>query len=201
MQLVPGNTVPSFKAEVARLPIHPLYLYRSGLKFRCRHRRNISDLSGSCNSTMTLSGYTGNIVKWQKSVDAVNWTDIANTTTTYSETPASAGTWQYRAVVHNAADMTSAPTSIVVNPLSVGGSVTGGITVCSGSTSGLLTLSGQTECSKMAEFGFSVHNLDRYCQYGNNLYIRSFNSKHPIQGSCSKRSMFYIKFNCHNSFC
>ncbi len=41
---------------------------------------------------MTLSGYTGTVVKWQKHVDAGLWTDIANTTATYSEIPSSAGT-------------------------------------------------------------------------------------------------------------
>ena len=64
--------------------------------------------------TMTLSGYTGSIVKWQKHLVGNAWTDIANTTTTYSEIPSSAGTWEYRAVVHNSADMNSAVNTIVV---------------------------------------------------------------------------------------
>jgi hypothetical protein len=37
--------------------------------------------------TLTLSSYTGTIVKWQKSTnDGVTWTDITNTTSTYSYT-------------------------------------------------------------------------------------------------------------------
>ncbi len=99
---------------------------------------------GSSTGTMTLSGYTGTIVKWQKHVDAGLWTDILNTTTTYSEIPSSAGTWEYRAVVNNGTDLTSAPATIIVDPPSAGGAVTGGTTICSGSTSGLLTLAGQT---------------------------------------------------------
>ncbi len=77
---------------------------------------------GSSTGTMTLSGYTGTIVKWQKRVDAGLWTDIVNTTATYSEIPSSAGTWEYRAVVNNVTDMASAPTTIIVNsvfPVSV----------------------------------------------------------------------------------
>ena len=38
------------------------------------------------NVQLTLSGQSGNINKWQRSTDNVNWTDIANTTTSLSET-------------------------------------------------------------------------------------------------------------------
>ena len=100
---------------------------------------------GSSTGTMTLSGYTGTIVKWQSSVSPfTTWTDIANTTDTYSEIPATAGNWEYRAIVHNVSDLPSAPTMIVVNPATVGGTVSGGSTICAGSPSGQLTLSGQT---------------------------------------------------------
>ena len=93
---------------------------------------------------MTLSGYTGTILKWQSRVNGGAWTDIANTTTTYAEIPATAGTWEYRAVVHNAADMFSLQTIVDVSPVSVGGTVTGGTNICAGNTSGVLMLSGQT---------------------------------------------------------
>ena len=99
---------------------------------------------GTSTGTMTLGGNTGAIVKWQKQLNGGTWTDIANTTATYSEIPASAGTWEYRAIVHNVSDLPSAPATIVVDPISVGGTVTGGTTICFGSTSGLLTLAGQT---------------------------------------------------------
>ena len=99
---------------------------------------------GSSTTTMTLAGYTGSIVKWQKHVDGGSWIDINNTTTTYSEIPATAGTWEYRVIVHNISDLPSAPASIVVNPVSVGGTVTGGTTICAGSPSGQLSLTGQT---------------------------------------------------------
>ncbi|MBU0488210.1 MAG: hypothetical protein KKD31_09715, partial [Bacteroidetes bacterium] len=74
--------------------------------------------NGGSTGTMTLSGHTGSIVKWQKRVNAGGWTDITNTTTTYSETPSSAGTWEYRAVIQNGpcGSANSAARTIIVNP-------------------------------------------------------------------------------------
>ncbi len=55
---------------------------------------------GNSTGTMTLSGHTGTVAKWQKKIStASDWSDISNTTATYSETPSSPGTWQYRAQV------------------------------------------------------------------------------------------------------
>ena len=48
---------------------------------------------------MTLSGHTGAVTRWEKRVNAGGWANIVNNTTTYSEVPASAGTWDYRALV------------------------------------------------------------------------------------------------------
>ena len=46
-----------------------------------------SHTSTTNSGTLTLSGYTGTIVKWQKSTnDGVTWTDISNTAATYSYT-------------------------------------------------------------------------------------------------------------------
>ncbi len=56
---------------------------------------------GSSTGTITLSGFTGSVLKWQKMLDSGAWIDISNTTATYSETPSSAGTWQYRAEVQS----------------------------------------------------------------------------------------------------
>ncbi|PKP01283.1 MAG: hypothetical protein CVU11_15660, partial [Bacteroidetes bacterium HGW-Bacteroidetes-6] len=100
---------------------------------------------GSSTGTMTLSGYTGTIIQWQKSNDGGStWTNIANTGTTYSETPVIAGTWLYRAEIFTTVTIYSAPRSIVANPATVGGSVTGGASVCLGSSTGILTLTGNT---------------------------------------------------------
>ena len=61
---------------------------------------SVSSYAGT-SGTLTLSGNTGTIVKWQKSIDnGINWVDIVNTTTTYSYTNLTDGT-QLRAVVTN----------------------------------------------------------------------------------------------------
>jgi uncharacterized repeat protein (TIGR01451 family) len=57
--------------------------------------------STSNGGTVTLTGKTGNVVKWQTSTNGGTlWTDIANTTTTLAFTNA-ANSQQYRAVVNN----------------------------------------------------------------------------------------------------
>jgi hypothetical protein len=102
--------------------------------------------SGYTSGTLTLSGHTGTVVKWQSSVSPFStWTDIANTATTYTSGALTATT-QYRAVVQNGSCLAvnSAATTVTVDPTTVGGIVAGGTTICSGSISGLLTLSGHT---------------------------------------------------------
>ncbi|PKP03362.1 MAG: hypothetical protein CVU11_08485, partial [Bacteroidetes bacterium HGW-Bacteroidetes-6] len=102
---------------------------------------------GDNTGAMTLAGNTGAIVKWQKSLNAGAWVDITNTAASYSETPASAGTWQYRAVIQSGVCSTvnSVAHTIVVNPLTVAGSVSGTNTeICLGNNTGTLTQSGYT---------------------------------------------------------
>jgi hypothetical protein len=48
---------------------------------------------------LTLSGQQGNVNKWQRSTDNVNWTDISNTTTSLSETVTGSGNIYYRVEV------------------------------------------------------------------------------------------------------
>ncbi|MHC1707866.1 MAG: beta strand repeat-containing protein, partial [Bacteroidales bacterium] len=88
---------------------------------------------GNSTGTMTLSGHTGSVVKWQKRVNSGVWTDISNTNLTYSETPSSVGTWDYMAVVQNSvcSQANSNPVSIVVNTVPAQPStITGSITPC-----------------------------------------------------------------------
>ena len=142
---------------------------------------------GSSTGTMTLSGYTGTIVKWQSRVNGGLWSDIVNTTPTYTEVPSSAGTWEYRAVVHNSADMNSATTTIVVDATTVGGAVTGGTTICNGSTSGLLTLSGQT--GSVVKWQSSVSPFTTWTDIVNTATTYTsgaLTQNNPIQGSCTK---------------
>ena len=107
--------------------------------------------------TVTLSGQTGTVVRWQTSTNGgANWTDIASTAglTSYGFTNAANGQ-QYRAVVNSGGtclDANSTPvaitTSTAVCPCttpSVGGvtSFTGN-PLCIISNAGTITLSGQT---------------------------------------------------------
>ncbi len=100
--------------------------------------------TGTNSSTLTLSGQSGAVVKWQSSTN--NWvssTDIPNTTTTFTASNLTTST-VYRVVVQNpgCSPEYSAEATITVNSASIGGSVSGGLIVCSGSNSCTLTLAG-----------------------------------------------------------
>ena len=100
---------------------------------------------GNNSGTLTLSGHTGTVVRWEYSVDnGLTYNQIANTATTYNYINITT-TSLYRAVVKNGfcSTVNSAAATLTVNPLSVGGSVSGATTVCSGSNTGTLTLSGR----------------------------------------------------------
>jgi hypothetical protein len=75
--------------------------------------------TGSASGLLTLSGHTGTVVKWQSAVSPfTTWTDIANTTSTYTSGVLTQTT-QFRAVVGNGSCATanSAATTVTVNPL------------------------------------------------------------------------------------
>jgi hypothetical protein len=103
--------------------------------------------TGSNSRLLTLTGYTGNVVRWESSLDnfATAGTAIVNTANTYTATNLSATTY-YRAVVQSGVCSTTNSTSatISVDPATVPGTVNGGVTVCPGTNSTVLTLSGQT---------------------------------------------------------
>jgi hypothetical protein len=107
--------------------------------------------SGAQPSSLTLSGNTGSVVKWQSSADAAFTSpiDIAVTSTTL--TGAQAGTLTsntyFRAVVQSGvcASANSSAVLITIDPVSVGGTVSADQTICSGTTpTSDLTLSGNT---------------------------------------------------------
>lgn len=102
--------------------------------------------SGNNSGVMTLSGYTGSIVKWQKRVDGGTWNDISSTSATYSETINSAGNWEYRAVVQSGVcnQLNSNSVTISATQGSTGGSISGGNDICSSGSTGNMTLSGYT---------------------------------------------------------
>jgi len=79
---------------------------------------NSTIVYGNSTGPMTLSGYTGTIVKWQKSDGISTWVDILETTDAYSEIPSSVGTWLYRAQIKSGTcpATSSAILSIIVSP-------------------------------------------------------------------------------------
>jgi hypothetical protein len=101
--------------------------------------------SGTNSTRLTLTGNTGTI-QWQSSTDNTNFTNInAATAQTYTATNLTATTF-YRAVVTSGvcAAANTASATVTVNPVSVAGTITGAATVCTGSNSTTLTLSGNT---------------------------------------------------------
>ncbi|AYQ33520.1 choice-of-anchor Q domain-containing protein [Runella sp. SP2] len=102
--------------------------------------------SGTNSTTLTLSGQVGNIQKWQSSLssDFSGAVDISNTTTELIESNLTQTTY-YRAVVKSGvcSQANSVSATVTVDPVSVGGSISGSATVCSGTNSTKLTLSGQ----------------------------------------------------------
>jgi hypothetical protein len=97
---------------------------------------------------LILSGQQGNVNKWQRSTDNVNWTDISNTTTSLTETISSSGTYYYRVEVQTpscgSAVISSSKTITVTSGTPpVGGSVSSNAH-SSTTNSGTLTLSSYT---------------------------------------------------------
>jgi hypothetical protein len=95
---------------------------------------------------LTLSGQQGNVNKWQRSTDNVNWTDISNTTTSLIETLNSAGTYYYRVQVQTpncggAVNSDSKTITVTSGTPPVGGSVSSSIHTTT-TNSGTVTLSG-----------------------------------------------------------
>lgn len=94
--------------------------------------------------TLTLSGYTGNIIRWEYSEDAgVSYSPIAHTASTYTFNNLTTTTI-FRVVVGNGTCATTYSTTatVTVVELPVGGTVSTSATVCAGSNSGNLQLTG-----------------------------------------------------------
>ncbi len=97
---------------------------------------------------LTLSGQQGNVNKWQRSTDNINWTNITNTTTALTETIASAGTYYYRVEVQTpncgaALNSDAKVITVTSGTPPVGGSVSSAVHATA-TNSGSLTLSSYT---------------------------------------------------------
>ena len=101
---------------------------------------------GNNSGTLTLGGNNGTVVRWEFSTNnGVTYNTVANTTSSYDYLNLTLTTL-FRAVVKNGSCNTanSSSATLTINPLSIGGTVLGNATVCSGSNSGTLTLTGKT---------------------------------------------------------
>ncbi len=103
--------------------------------------------SGTNSTTLTLAGYTGTI-QWQSSSTLAGpYSNISGATSaTYTATNLTATTY-YKVVVTSgtcSSATTASAATITVNPVSVAGSISGASSVCSGTNSTVLTLSGYT---------------------------------------------------------
>jgi gliding motility-associated-like protein len=102
--------------------------------------------SGSNGGTLTLSGHTGSVVRWEFSTNGgFTWNNITNTTVNQNYTNLTTTTL-YRVRVQSSPCSVaySATATVTVSPSSTGGAVTSSATVCSGSNSGTLTLAGHS---------------------------------------------------------
>ena len=104
-----------------------------------------STLCSASATTISLTGQTGTIVRWELSSDGTNWTPNVSTANPLNTGNLTA-TRHYRAVVHSGlcSEATSDPTVVTVNPASVGGTAAAAArTICSGGAT-TVSLSGHT---------------------------------------------------------
>jgi gliding motility-associated-like protein len=113
------------------------------------HAGSITGASKVCNGSnagqLTLSGNTGTVNKWQYSTDNNNWNDISGsgTSLTCNYSNINRKTW-YQALVVSGTGCNPATNAFVIdvdNPTN-SGSLTGASTVCQGSNSGNIQLTG-----------------------------------------------------------
>lgn len=130
---------------------------------------SVTVCSGTNSTTLSLAGHTGAVTKWQSSTVAnfsSSVTDITNTTTNLTATNLTITTY-YRAVVQSGvcATANSSTGTVTVDPVSVGGTVSGSATVCSGTNSTTLSLSGHAgnvtkwQSSTVSNFSSSVTDI------------------------------------------
>lgn len=101
--------------------------------------------AGTNNTVLTLTGSTGSR-QWQSSTDNINFTNIAGTTgTTFTAANLSTTTF-YRCVLSSGVctPVTSNSVAVTVTPQPVAGTISGNNTLCSGTNTTTLTLSGHT---------------------------------------------------------
>jgi hypothetical protein len=138
-----------------------------------------SVICDNSSAQLTLSAYSGDILRWQTSTDNSTWSDIANTNPTYTTAPLAIGTYYYRVEVKSAAcsgSIFSGSKMISVLPISssVAGTISGNNTACGSGNSGTLTLSGNT--GNVVKWQFSTDNGNTWNDINNTATTYNFNS-------------------------
>jgi hypothetical protein len=102
--------------------------------------------AGANGGTLTLTGHTGVVIRWESSTDGGStWPNIINNTTTSYTYGNLTTTTFFRAVVQSGTcnpPANSGTAAITVNPATVAGIISSDATVCSASNSGILNLTG-----------------------------------------------------------
>ncbi|TDG37374.1 PKD domain-containing protein [Pedobacter changchengzhani] len=137
--LVPGQTY-SFRWTISGLA--PCPSTSAILKVQIDLPSNGGTTTGDaifCSTTNTgsilLGGQTGQIVKWQSSIDGTNWVDINSTANPYIYSNVTTTT-QFRAAVSNGicGEVLSTETKITINPITVAATVNADQNICSGNS-------------------------------------------------------------------
>ncbi len=152
--------------------------------------------AGSNNTTLTLTGYSGTIRKWKRSVAAdfsTGVVDINNTTATLVVSALSETTY-YKVMVDRGACSAAATPVVAINvdQPAVGGSLSGSTEVCAGTNTAELILSGSVgsiqgwQSSTDANFS-SVNNISSTASslVVNNLTVTTYYRVVVIQGVCA----------------
>ncbi|UII30311.1 gliding motility-associated C-terminal domain-containing protein [Fulvivirga ulvae] len=99
---------------------------------------------GESTGILTLTGHRGNIIRWERQINGGGFADIGNAgNSTFQETLATEGTYDYRAIVENGvcSTETSADATIVVNPVPVKPTITevgDGVEICANGSQTIL---------------------------------------------------------------
>ena len=101
--------------------------------------------AGSSNFTLNLSGSSGTILRWERSLNGIAWTNIPNTITSLNDSDIVANTL-YRAVLQSGAcpEVFSTADTVFVDQQSVAGIIVGSATHCDTGNTGLVLINSFT---------------------------------------------------------
>lgn len=144
---------------------------------------NASVCSGTNGGTLTLTGHTGAVVRWEFSINGgASWTPIVNTTTTQTYTNLTQTTL-YRAVVANGtcASVNSAAATITVTVLPTA-TISGTATVCQNAASPVITFTGAN--------GVAPYTFTYKINAGVNLTVASVGSTATVSAPTATVGVF-----------